>query len=533
MAGAGLSYLNYMPSGGGGGGMGGMPMGLMGGGQQAPVITTVQQPASNYAPPQRRSTAPEAVYRAPPSSPSGEAPWYEDPAFIHALGQSAAQMGDAAGWYRVDAPYRPSAATAIGRGAGGFTSGLMGYQEHEARMAAAARQEEDHKRRIEGLQTMKGMVGQRPDPEPRDGVGPVRPGSGYLGGEVPWNDVLATAAATPGFEQYGMQGLSAQALEQSKRHGRPFPGTGVEASALNNYIRSQSAKKQADNPGMTPEEVKAFESDLTAKLSERRLMQPRVVGYDPVTRMPIATPPAPLPGATGATPQGPPQGPPPGLLPGAQQPGQVRAPGRRLNDQELIEQNMAPGTNAVWTAEGYPKVINKPSEAQVKAGHYTKRMEGAEKDIWQDPETGQAHASGLATLEADDLDKLTDRWAYTRVAYGGALGESTVSPEYRQYLQYARTWISGLLRYDSGAAVPEEEFWRYFQTNFAMPGDDKVTVAQKRRARAREAESLRRTGALSDGSKPWEARPQATQSRSVVAPDGNVVTPPPGTVLVE
>lgn len=57
------------------------------------------------------------------------------------------------------------------------------------------------------------------------------------------------------------------------------------------------------------------------------------------------------------------------------------------------------------------------------------------------------------------------------------------SNEFNSYKQAARQWISGVLRLDSGAAVPESEFKTYFETYFPQPGEGEDIVAQKKAAR--------------------------------------------------
>lgn len=66
----------------------------------------------------------------------------------------------------------------------------------------------------------------------------------------------------------------------------------------------------------------------------------------------------------------------------------------------------------------------------------------------------------------------------------------TMSAEQQQYQQGARVWISGLLRYDSGAAVPEDEFDRYFTTYFAQGGDSDAVIAQKTASRELQNEIM-------------------------------------------
>lgn len=87
-----------------------------------------------------------------------------------------------------------------------------------------------------------------------------------------------------------------------------------------------------------------------------------------------------------------------------------------------------------------------------------------------------------------------DRLATSAAEQGGLLGEvaqTTVSEPYRAYLNNAREWISGLLRYDSGAAVPETEFNRYFLTYFAVPGDTPEVIAEKARKRLVAEQGMR------------------------------------------
>lgn len=116
------------------------------------------------------------------------------------------------------------------------------------------------------------------------------------------------------------------------------------------------------------------------------------------------------------------------------------------------------------------------TEFQAKAISQLRRMEGAEKQLSE-----QEYAPTSVTGGG---------W---NVAMSGVpvVGNAMTSGNFQQYQQSAREWISGLLRLDSGAAVPEVEFQRYFQTYFAQPGDSDEVVQQKATARVRAAEALR------------------------------------------
>lgn len=70
------------------------------------------------------------------------------------------------------------------------------------------------------------------------------------------------------------------------------------------------------------------------------------------------------------------------------------------------------------------------------------------------------------------------------------VGNIITSKKFQAYQQSAREWISGLLRYDSGAAVPETEFHRYFTTYFPQPGDSQQTIQQKNQSRQLAVQSM-------------------------------------------
>lgn len=70
------------------------------------------------------------------------------------------------------------------------------------------------------------------------------------------------------------------------------------------------------------------------------------------------------------------------------------------------------------------------------------------------------------------------------------IGNMVTPADYQAYKQSAMEWITGLLRLDSGAAVPETEFARYFKTYFPQPGDDEKTIQQKTESRQRAVASL-------------------------------------------
>lgn len=97
------------------------------------------------------------------------------------------------------------------------------------------------------------------------------------------------------------------------------------------------------------------------------------------------------------------------------------------------------------------------------------------------------------------------------------VGNIITSESFQAYQQAAREWISGLLRYDSGAAVPETEFSRYFNTYFPQPGDSAQTIKQKDQSRKLAAQSM-------EAGLPQFARERLGES-GVQMPGGGILYP--------
>ncbi len=133
------------------------------------------------------------------------------------------------------------------------------------------------------------------------------------------------------------------------------------------------------------------------------------------------------------------------------------------------------------------------TEFQVKALSQLSRMDRTEQILQQD---FKGYAPGLADVAVDKVP---------------LAGNYMVSEQYQQYKQAAKEWISGLLRLDSGAAVPDSEFTTYFQTFFPQPGDDDTVVAQKADARTAATSALRQglpqVAAAVDASRPGAVPP--------------------------
>lgn len=115
------------------------------------------------------------------------------------------------------------------------------------------------------------------------------------------------------------------------------------------------------------------------------------------------------------------------------------------------------------------------TELQSKQVAFAQRMKGASEVINKLEAEGYGEP-GLKDAVAREIQN--------------PLGNYLVSDTGKKYTAAAREWISGVLRLDSGAAVPEEEFWRYFQTYFPQAGDPPEVVEQKRDMRANVEQAI-------------------------------------------
>lgn len=116
----------------------------------------------------------------------------------------------------------------------------------------------------------------------------------------------------------------------------------------------------------------------------------------------------------------------------------------------------------------------KLTEGEQRSVSYASRMRNAENALAQAGYAPQG-LSGAANVSASNIP---------------LVGNFLTSGNFQKYQASAREWIAGLLRYDSGAAVPDTEFTRYFNTWFPQPGDRPEVIAQKEQQRQLARQSL-------------------------------------------
>lgn len=148
-----------------------------------------------------------------------------------------------------------------------------------------------------------------------------------------------------------------------------------------------------------------------------------------------------------------------------------------LTEDQLKEMGFKPGSIVQMDGKGGLKVLqqggDKIPEGTQRSMSYLSRMQNAEKNLAENGYTPQGLA-GAANIAASMVPG----------------GNFLVSGNFQKYQASAREWISGVLRYDSGAAVPDSEFNRYFNTWFAQPGDGPETIEQKEQMRGLMAQAM-------------------------------------------
>lgn len=118
----------------------------------------------------------------------------------------------------------------------------------------------------------------------------------------------------------------------------------------------------------------------------------------------------------------------------------------------------------------------KKTEVQQKADQFAGRMELAEKNI-KGLESEGTGASGAWNAVAGEVP---------------VIGATMQGEKYQKYDQAKRSFITALLRQESGAAIGKSEFDRYDKEFFPQPGNSPEIIAQKREARRVAIEAMRR-----------------------------------------
>lgn len=200
-----------------------------------------------------------------------------------------------------------------------------------------------------------------------------------------------------------------------------------------------------------------------------------------------------------------------------------------INNQQEAERLRIARENAVLDAEKDRLAIEKArreaaagpageaAEGERKASGFLKRALNAENsylNITDNPGPRSMVGQFMADVAPNALNSLPS-----------GVGNS---PERQQADQAQREFIAAVLRYDSGAAIPPEEFVSNARIYYPQPGDTPEVIAQKAQSRRVALEGLRdSSGKMAPQSVATpEAAAQMTQwAAGVAAPEGSPSAP--------
>ncbi|MEZ5935818.1 MAG: hypothetical protein R3F54_28695 [Alphaproteobacteria bacterium] len=149
-----------------------------------------------------------------------------------------------------------------------------------------------------------------------------------------------------------------------------------------------------------------------------------------------------------------------------------------------------------------PTLPQNKTEAQLKSAGFADRAEAAHAilgDLGQ-PGGGETTRTGIAELVGGALDRLSP-------TAGDAVESMIQSEGGQQRSQAERDFVTAVLRKESGAVIADDEFERERKKFFPTSGDGQKVIEQKRQARQRAIDNLRRESAPGGEAKQPEVIP--------------------------
>lgn len=178
-------------------------------------------------------------------------------------------------------------------------------------------------------------------------------------------------------------------------------------------------------------------------------------------------------------------------------------PGTEAWKQFMLAGGVEKGTETVFGPDGQPVFHRGP------AGSAPKPLREFEARALQFNERMQQSLPRVMAAEEAVMQKGGPSVWDNAMESFGSLGNFLKTEEGQAYKAAALEWIAGLLRLDSGAAVPESEFERYFKTYFFVPGDSDQTRQNKAASRVTVMDALGRIAPPGNaGAAPQQASPR-------------------------
>jgi hypothetical protein len=140
----------------------------------------------------------------------------------------------------------------------------------------------------------------------------------------------------------------------------------------------------------------------------------------------------------------------------------------------------------------------KKTEVQGAAEQFANRMEDSEKNF-KGLETQASGVGGAAQTVAGKVP---------------VAGNFLQTKDFQKMEQAKRTWVTALLRKESGAAIGKDEYTQYDKQFFPQPGDAPEVITQKAEARRVAVDAMKKTAGPSY-KPPAEGAPKAPVTKSV------------------
>ena len=146
-------------------------------------------------------------------------------------------------------------------------------------------------------------------------------------------------------------------------------------------------------------------------------------------------------------------------------------------------EGIKPPTNHIWANPENPAASDPPYAVKPYPGGPADpaTKEGGKKAALFSKRVADA-AERVKGIEAEGYDPTTFGAAARNVG-ASVFGNWVQSDQGQRWQSAAREWMAPVLRYESGAAIPPEEFETYYNIYFPVPGDSDATIKQKAQAR--------------------------------------------------
>ena len=155
---------------------------------------------------------------------------------------------------------------------------------------------------------------------------------------------------------------------------------------------------------------------------------------------------------------------------------------------------------AAKAAEG-----KKPTEGERNAAGFVQRMEASEQMIDKlENKIAKQQMQPSGKVVMGDAKKVGEPYATELTQFMGGLplfGEyartKAMTSEQQQYRQAQENWVRANLRKESGAVIGAEEMDKEIATYFPIPGNDPITIQQKKVARLVTMDSMKKAAGVS------------------------------------